>query len=44
MSETKPTTDLIAFPSDDARDMLTPILREGAQKMLATAIEIEARA
>ena len=44
MSETKRTTDVIAFPSDDARDMLTPILREGAQKMLATAIELEARA
>ncbi|MCP3904494.1 MAG: IS256 family transposase, partial [Planctomycetes bacterium] len=44
MSETKPTTDVIAFPSDDARDLLTPILREGAQKMLATAIELEAHA
>ena len=44
MSETKPTTDVISFPSDDARDMLTPILREGAQKMLAMAIELEAQA
>ena len=44
MSEARPTTDVIAFPSDDARDMLTPILREGAQKMLATAIELEAHA
>ena len=44
MSETKRTTDVIAFPSSDTRDMLTPILREGAQKMLATAIELEARA
>ena len=43
MSETKPTSDVIAFPSDDARDMLTPILREGAQKMLAMAIELEAQ-
>jgi len=44
MFETKPTTDAIAFPSDGARDMLTPVLREGAQKMLAMAIELEARA
>ena len=33
----QPTTDLIEFPSDPSRDLLTPILREGAQKMLATA-------
>jgi hypothetical protein len=39
----QPTTDLIEFPSDEARDLLTPILREGAQKMLMTAIELEAR-
>ena len=44
MFEIKPTTDVIAFPTDEARDMLTPILREGAQKMLATAIELEAHA
>jgi len=44
MFETKSTTDVITFPSDEARDMLTPILREGAQKMLATAIELEAQA
>ena len=44
MFETKPTTDVIAFPSDDARDMLTPVLREGAQRMLAKAIELEAQA
>lgn len=40
---TKPTTDPIAFPSDDTRDLLTPILREGAQKMLAMMIQQEAR-
>ncbi len=39
----QPTTDLIEFPSEDSSDLLTPILREGAQKMLATAIELEAR-
>ena len=39
----QPTTDLIEFPSDPSRDLLTPILREGAQKMLVTAIELEAR-
>ena len=44
MFETKSTTDVITFPSDEARDILTPILREGAQKMLATAIELEAQA
>jgi putative transposase len=35
------TTDSIEFPSDRARDMLTPILREGARTMLAAAIEAE---
>lgn len=35
------TTDSIAFPTEELRDMLTPVLREGAQKMLATAIELE---
>ena len=44
MFETQPTTDVIAFPTSDARDMLTPILREGARKMLAMAIELEAQA
>ena len=44
MFDAKPTTDVIAFPSSDARDMLTPILREGARKMLAMAIELEAQA
>lgn len=39
----QPTTEVIAFPSDEARDLLTPILREGARKMLAMAIELEAR-
>jgi hypothetical protein len=41
---TKTTTDTIAFPSDEARDILTPILREGAQKMLATMVQLEAQA
>jgi len=31
------TTDSIEFPSVRARDMLTPILREGARTMLAAA-------
>lgn len=35
------TTEPIEFPSDRARDMLTPILREGARAMLAAAIEAE---
>ena len=44
MFEAQPTTDAITFPSEDSRDMLTPILREGARKMLSMAIEFEARA
>ena len=43
MFDAKPTTDVIAFPTSDAQDMLTPILREGARKMLAVAIEFEAQ-
>jgi len=39
----QPTTDLIEFPSEQSSDLLTPVLREGAQKMLAMAIELEAR-
>lgn len=44
MFEAKPTTEAIAFPSESCRDMLTPILREGAQKMLTKAIEEEVQA
>ncbi len=40
----QPTTNLIEFPSEQSSDLLTPILREGAQKLLATAIELEASA
>ncbi len=40
----QPTTNLIEFPSEPSSDLLTPILREGAQKLLATAIELEASA
>ncbi len=39
----QPTTNLIEFPSEESSDLLTPILREGAQKLLATAIELEAQ-
>ncbi len=35
------TTDAIEFPAESTKDVLTEILREGAQKMLATAIEVE---
>jgi len=35
------TTDAIEFPAESSKDVLTEILREGAQKMLATAIEAE---
>ena len=44
MFENQPTTAVISFPSGSSRDMLTPILREGARKMLAMAIELEAQA
>lgn len=37
----QPTTDLIAFPSQATKDVLTPILREGARQMLVAAIEAE---
>ena len=35
------TTASVTFPSSAAKDVLTEILREGAQQMLATAIEAE---
>ena len=35
------TTDAIEFPAESAKDVLTKILREGAQKLLAEAIEDE---
>jgi transposase-like protein len=35
------TTASITFPSSSAKDVLTELLREGAQQMLATAIEAE---
>ena len=35
------TTASVAFPSSTAKDVMTEILREGAQQMLATAIEAE---
>jgi transposase-like protein len=35
------TTNAIEFPAESSKDVLTEILREGAQKMLATAIEVE---
>ena len=35
------TTDLVAGPAEAVRDVLTEILRDGAQKLLATAIEAE---
>jgi len=40
---TRPT-DVIQFPSPEMRDQLTPILREGAQRMLATMIDLEVEA
>lgn len=43
MFDDKATTDLIAFPSDQTADMLTPVLRQGAQQMLATMIQLEAQ-
>lgn len=36
------TTDSIEYPSDQTRDLLTPVLREGARRLLAAAIESEA--
>jgi len=38
------TTEAIVFPSESSRDMLTPILRAGGQKMLTMAIEEEVQA
>ncbi len=32
------TVEAIRFPAESSKDVLTEILREGAQKMLATAI------
>ena len=36
---TKPNEKLVEFPRQSARDILTDVLRDGAQQMLATAIE-----
>ena len=38
------TTEAIEFPAESSKDVLTEILREGAQKMLGTAIEAEVEA
>ena len=38
---TKPSEQLVEFPQASARDVLTAVLRTGAQRMLATAIEAE---
>ena len=38
---TKPNETLVEFPRQSARDILTDVLRDGAQQMLATAIEAE---
>ena len=35
------TTDTVGFQDESAKDVLTGILREGANKILATAIESE---
>ena len=35
------TTKRVEFPSLSSKDVLTEILRDGAQRMLATAIEVE---
>ena len=35
------TTDTVGLQDESAKDVLTEILREGAHKMLATAIEAE---
>jgi len=37
----QPNTDSLSFPADTPQDVLTGILRQGAQQMLATAIEAE---
>ena len=38
---TKPNEKLVEFPRQSARDILTDVLRDGAQQMLATVIEAE---
>ena len=38
---TKPHEKLVEFPRQSARDILTDVLRDGAQQMWATAIEAE---
>ena len=38
---TKPNEKLVEFPRQSARDILTDVLRDGAQQMLAPAIEAE---
>ena len=38
---TKPNETLVEFPRQSARDILTDVLRDGAQQLLATAIEAE---
>jgi len=38
------TGKLVSFPQESPRDVLTDVLREGARKMLATAIESEVQA
>ena len=38
---TKPNEKLVEFPRQSARDILTDVLRDGAQQMWATAIEAE---
>ena len=35
------TTAAIAFPSESAQDVLSEILRDGAQRMLALAVEAD---
>ncbi len=37
----KPNEKLVEFPRQSGRDILTAVLRDGAQQMLATAIEAE---
>ena len=37
------TSEAIEFPSESSRDLITPILRQGARQMLAIAVELEVR-
>ena len=37
----KPNEELVEFPHPSSRDVLTDVLREGARRLLATAIEAE---